>query len=837
MVPFRTSRSIVLSSLNIKNILDINTVTGTFSSKSIYTNFGSGSAIGAYSFAEGNNTKAFGNASHAEGIDSKSLGIASHAEGLLTIASTLYSHAEGVYTVANNINSHAEGNKSNASGSGSHAEGSCSITGRKNNFISYDNITRVFTFSNSNSGYFYNVTPGNVLYGYDDDGLGDFFSFVVQQRSSVTGSITATEDVIGTTSNNGYIVDLISGIFAHAEGDTTNAIGTASHAEGLLTIAEGNNSHAEGYNTKALGSYSHAQGNTTIAYGLESNAEGELTKAHGDLSHAAGYATEARHERTWIWKGSSDTNVLSTTRADQFLVSAAGGIYLANRVSIGNDNNQNALTVVGLISTDHNLTSNEWRSVWTTVSANSASWEESGDIVPTVVNYLSTNLVRISALAVTDSISANSFYSENTIGIISDNPNELGFGYNTLTLNFSGGVFVRNNLTSLTVLSTVLYGDSVQWWDTRNTLRANSASYVNIVSADSKYLPVSGGRITGNLIINGGLSALGSTVYINTVVTVTSALSVVNEGTGPALFVKQTGSQPVALFLDDSSTALVIEDGGNVGIGVDDPTTKLHVNGTIKANNQYSSDEWASVYSTVYSNSAGWEQTDTLTQIITATTTNYLSSNNVLILSASIMGSLSVVGTIYSSNTAYAIQYFNAIIGNNISSSFNITHNFSSKNIVVTVRDNITNEVVYPNIIFNDDNSINVAFTFIPSSNAYSVTIIGANNSNKIAAYGTTNTIVAVERYQFFNTDFNIVTGGYYGADTRTNIVRATLPASPNIGDTMLFIDPYKSWTTNYFVLQNNGNNIESVNEPLTANILVDFKITFVGSTVGWRIY
>lgn len=851
MVPFRTTRSIALSSLNVRSILDVNTVTGVFSSKSIYTNFGSGSATGAYSLAEGFNTLAKGSFSHAEGRETVASGDYSHVEGYEGISFGVGSHSEGMNNIAGGYSSHAEGGVNTAAGSYSHVEGALCVAGKKINFFTYDNTTKVFTFSQSLSNEFNGVVAGDVLRGYEFDILGDVFKFFVKSRSTVTGEITAVADPIGGSSSNGYLICPNYGFIAHAEGNETEASGSSSHAEGaqtisrgytshaegFLSIAEGDSSHAEGSTTKAIGNYSHAQGNSTVAYGESSNSEGELTKAHGDLSHAAGYAAEARHERTWIWKGSTDTNILSTTKADQFLVSAAGGVYLANNVGIGTDNNQNALTVVGLISTDKNLTSNEWRSVWTTVSANSASWEESGDILPTVTNYLSTNMVRISALTVTEYISANTIVSNGTMGIISDITNEPGFGNNTLTLNFSGGVFVRNNLTSLSALSTVLYGDSIQWWDARNTLRANSASYVTIVSADAKYLPVSGGRISGNLIINGGLSALGSTVYVNTVVTVTSALSVVNEGTGPALFIKQTGSQPVALFLDDTSTALVIEDGGNVGIGVDDPTAKLHVNGTIKANNQYSSDEWASVYSTVYSNSAGWEQTDTLTKIITATTADYLSSNNVLMLSASIMGSLSVVGTIYSSNTAYAIQYFNEVIGNNISSAFNITHNFNSKNIVVTVRDVTTNEVVYPNITFNDDNSINVAFTFVPPSNAYSVTIIGANNSNKIAAYGTTNTIVAIERYQFFNTNFNIVTSGYYGADTRTNIVRATLPASPNIGDTMLFIDPYKSWTTNYFVLQNNGNNIESVNESLTADVLVDFKVTFVGSTVGWRIY
>ena len=446
MVPFRTTRSIILSSLNIKNILDINTVTGVFSSKSVYTNFGSGSATGTNSLAEGTLTKAIGGASHAEGeltkavgggshaegIGTQAIGIASHSEGQETIASGIYSHSEGSYNLSNNTNSHSEGNRTNAGGAASHTEGYGTSTGRKNYYVSYNDVTKVFTFSNANSSNFSGVTQGTILYGYDSDVLGDFFNIVVKQRSTVNGNITATDDNIGLPSNNGYLIDTNSGSFAHAEGDSTNASGAASHAEGAQTTAEGSASHAEGYNTKAIGNYSHAQGNNTIAFGLESNAEGELTKAHGDLSHAAGYSAEARHERTWIWKGSSDTNVLSTTRADQFLVSAAGGIYLANRVGIGTDNNQNALTVVGLISTDNNLTSNEWRSVWTTVSANSASWEESADILPTVTNYLSTNNVLMLSASIMGSLSVRgTIYSGATALVLAEYETLLGNGVNS----------------------------------------------------------------------------------------------------------------------------------------------------------------------------------------------------------------------------------------------------------------------------------------------------------------------------------------------------------------------------------------------------------------------
>ena len=48
-----------------------------------------------------------------------------------------------------------------------------------------------------------------------------------------------------------------------------------------------------------------------------------------------------------------------------------------------------------------------WNSTFTTVQANSASWEESAEILPTVTNYLSTSNVLISGLNVTRDIVAN----------------------------------------------------------------------------------------------------------------------------------------------------------------------------------------------------------------------------------------------------------------------------------------------------------------------------------------------------------------------------------------------------------------------------------------------
>jgi len=90
--------------------------------------------------------------------------------------------------------------------------------------------------------------------------------------------------------------------------------------------------------------------------------------------------------------------------------------------------------------------------------------------------------------------------------------------------------------------------------------------------------------INGNSTISGNLSVLGEFTYIDTIVSITSALSVVNHGTGPAFYAEQTGAnQPIAKFVDTEGGEIVFDDGGSVGIGTITPNEKLTVVGNISA--------------------------------------------------------------------------------------------------------------------------------------------------------------------------------------------------------------------------------------------------------------
>jgi len=80
-------------------------------------------ASGLYSHAEGNSTQATGNYSHAEGFGSEASSTYTHAEGYKTTASSPTAHAEGYKTIASRPVSHAEGDETVSGGHATHAEG------------------------------------------------------------------------------------------------------------------------------------------------------------------------------------------------------------------------------------------------------------------------------------------------------------------------------------------------------------------------------------------------------------------------------------------------------------------------------------------------------------------------------------------------------------------------------------------------------------------------------------------------------------------------------------------------------------------------------------------
>ena len=73
--------------------------------------------------------------------------------------------------------------------------------------------------------------------------------------------------------------------------------------------------------------------------------------------------------------------------------------------------------------------------------------------------------------------------------------------------------------------------------------------------------------VKGNSTIYGDLSVIGDFTYIDSTVSVTSALSVINTGLGPAMYVEQAGvGETIAQFKDTEGGTITITDGANINM-------------------------------------------------------------------------------------------------------------------------------------------------------------------------------------------------------------------------------------------------------------------------------
>lgn len=364
-------------------------------------------AIGSYSHAEGENTEASGNnGSHAEGSGTIASGAHSHAEGEGTIASGGYSHAEGDSTLAEGPGSHAEGTQTRALAADSHAEGNQTIAGAAYTHAE-GQLTRA-TRIGSHAGGFRATTAHNYSYAW-------------------SGNSTLTENV-STTRTGQYMISAPGGVFIPGSvGIGTDSIANALTVAGTInTTNHGNSIQWNGTfttvrNISADWSSSYS---TLCALSGQWNASSTLVQ-NSATNWNSTYSVVRELSSSWN-KETTDlptvVNYLSTNSVTLCTANVRGqllsagvdlfNIFVTNvgtdgqtltyvpssyNLSISNGNTVNLSSINTVVIAN----SANWQSTYLTVSALSASWEESAEILPTVINYLSTNNVLISSLQVT----------------------------------------------------------------------------------------------------------------------------------------------------------------------------------------------------------------------------------------------------------------------------------------------------------------------------------------------------------------------------------------------------------------------------------------------------
>ena len=182
----------------------------------------------------------------------------------------------------------------------------------------------------------------------------------------------------------------------------------------------------------------------------------------------------------------------------------------------------------------------------------------------------------------------------------------LSWNASAYNLSISNGNSVSlSSIKGREDINTLVSTNSAAWdqsYNTATVYQANSASYATTQYTDATYLTLSGGTLTNslsvfgstfinnNLTVGGSLTALGTATFANTLFTTTSAVSVVNTGPGPALYVYQaSGPYDVASFYDgDGIEVLHVGNAGpgglgKVGINESFPNEELTVRGSISA--------------------------------------------------------------------------------------------------------------------------------------------------------------------------------------------------------------------------------------------------------------
>lgn len=92
-------------------------------------------------------------------------------------------------------------------------------------------------------------------------------------------------------------------------------------------------------------------------------------------------------------------------------------------------------------------------------------------------------------------------------------------------------------------------------------------------------------------------------------------------------------------------------------------------------------------------------------------------------------------------------------------------------------------------------------------------------------------------QYEETTNNFNCVDIPLAAVNTSSSFITGTLPASPSLGDFFQFADAQRTWNTNPFVVDCNGNAIMGAVSNLSCTISgANFGLLWVAGSTGWLV-
>ena len=157
-----------------------------------------------------------------------------------------------------------------------------------------------------------------------------------------------------------------------------------------------------------------------------------------------------------------------------------------------------------LLTSVYQGASGNWQSTYTTVQSNSASWEESADILPTVTNYLSTNNVLISGLNVTNNLTVDT----NTLFVNSIN-NRVGIG----TTSPASPLHIK--VPATTHANLIIDNTTSNYWSSLDFYSAGSAKWGiglnrNTVNSSLDFFDITNSKAIMTILQNSGNVGIGT---------------------------------------------------------------------------------------------------------------------------------------------------------------------------------------------------------------------------------------------------------------------------------------------------------------------------------------